>query len=171
MPYFAKRLLRLKILIVCSLYRDSRYLNFGLSKAKTHPPLTTSRHIRPKCSTLSSVRTPKSYSKIYVPRDDSQKVLVVIKRTSASLAQNLLYSSFGVQEIYMGTKSKCSEGHRPKDCDPQKRVVLVLCKPISRFSNFLSRGQTQASTIKGYDARSSAKRLPYMFLPRFSALL
>jgi hypothetical protein len=46
-------------------YGSSRYLNFGLSMAKTHPPLTKSRHIRPLSYGPPSVLNLKSYPKTY----------------------------------------------------------------------------------------------------------
>jgi hypothetical protein len=47
----------------------------------------------------------------------------------------------------MSQNVKAASTSGPRNHQPQKRVTLVLDKPISRFSKFLSKGQCQTSLI------------------------
>jgi hypothetical protein len=80
---------------------------------------------------------------------------------------NLTYSSYGTRGWEYNHAPKCdgSKRQRSKDYQPQKRVTLVLDKPISRFSKISSKGQCQASIGKRiiyFNARDVRIDIPYL---------
>lgn len=131
---------------------------------------------------IRSAKNPSTFNNVsaYTPEDLGGRVVIsfeIVPEDKCS-ARQLAYSfrpdncittrkalsksSFGIREREYrhqngrDADSKCGERQRQKDYEPQKWVTLVLCKPISRLSEFFSRGQCQASAIKHEDTHNLA---------------
>ena len=133
-----------------SFYRELKIFKFRVIESQNPPTINNVSAYTTVLHAFISLHPEIIPKEILSARRLAEKNVVLDKAYISITRQNFGYSSFGVRgrENYIAAESKHNEHQRHKDGDPQKRVMLMLRKPISHFSKFLSRGQTQVLNDK-----------------------